>query len=228
MMKYNYDIDYIRGLLDKYYRAETSLEDEEILESFFSELNADEIPKDLASEEKMFSLMKNLHPSQEERMAPDYLMERLNSIVEKPVAAESIRKKFHNVLLYFGGSVAACILIAFTMVFIHQHKNDNPSVKMVEATHKKSETPVLIKSVETKTDLPELEHKVSEIKMSEKTHEEIEEDGFIEITDPEEAREILQNIGKLLAQNAVDTNDAMANISNSIDCYKEISKSILQ
>lgn len=227
-MKYKYDIDHIRGLLDKYYQADASPEEEEILVSFFSEVNADEIPEDLASDCKMFSLMRKLHPSQEESMAPDYLMERLNSIVEKPVVAESLGKKFHNVLLYLGGSVAACILIAFLMVFIHSHHDETPNVKMVEATHKKTETPVLVKSLETKTEMSEVGPIISEIEISAKTHDEVEEDGFIEITDPEEAREILQTIGKLLAQNAEATNDAMANISNSIDSYKEISKSILQ
>ena len=227
-MKYDYDIDYVRSLLDKYYLAETSAEEEEVLESFFNDVNTEEIPQDLASEKKLFSLMGNLHPSQQEFKTPDYLMERLNNIVEKPVSNVRLRTKLHNLILYIGGSVAACILIAFIMVFINRHKDETPNVRIVEDKHKKTEAPALVKGVETKADVPELEHKANETEISAKAHEEVGEDGFIEIDDPEKAREILQNIGKLLAQNAEETNNAMVNISNSIDSYKEISKSILQ
>lgn len=227
-MKYNYNIDYIRSLLDKYYRAETLPEDEETLEQFFSEISEDEIPEDLTSEQKMFSLMRNLRPSQEENIAPDYLMERLNSIVEKPVITKSKSNKFRNWLLFVGGSVAACLLVGFLMIFLKQPADDIPSVKIVAETQKKSETPVLAESVETEMDVPAVEQIVNEMESITKKHEDIEEDGFIEITDPKEAQEILLKIGQLLAQNAEDTHEAMANISNSIECYKEISKSILQ
>ena len=227
-MKYNYDIDHIRGLLDKYYRAETSPDDEEILEFFFREVNPEDIPEDLASERNMFVLMGKLHSSIEESIVPDKLMERLENIVERPVVADGLKKKFHNLLLYIGGSVAACILIAFIIVFMHQHKDDSPGVKVLAETQQNSDSPILINSEEEPICVPAVKDKVSEIEIPIDKHEVIEEDGFMEITDPEEAREILQNIGKLLAQNAVDTNDAIVNISSSIDSYKEISKSILQ
>ena len=228
MMKYNYDIDYIRGLLDKYYRAETSPEEEETLVTFFREVNPDEIPEYLASERKMFVLMGNIHSSKEDSVVPDNLMQQLENIFERPVVTDSHRKKFHNLLLYIGGSVAACILIAFIIGFMYQHKDDSPNVKVLAEMQKTSGTPVLVQGVEDPTYVPDVDNKVSEVEIPKEKHDEAEEDGFIEITDPEEAREILQNIGKLLAQNAVDTNDAMANISSSIDSYKEISKSILQ
>ena len=228
MMKYNYDIDYIRGLLDKYYRAETSPKEEETLVTFFREVNPDEIPEYLASERKMFVLMGNIHSSKEDSVVPDNLMQQLENIFERPVVTDSHRKKFHNLLLYIGGSVAACILIAFIIGFMYQHKDDSPNVKVLAEMQKTSGTPVLVQGVEDPTYVPDVDNKVSEVEIPKEKHDEAEEDGFIEITDPEEAREILQNIGKLLAQNAVDTNDAMANISSSIDSYKEISKSILQ
>ncbi len=227
-MKYNHDIDYIRRLLDKYYRAETLPEEEEILESFFREANPVDIPNGLESEQKMFALIENMHPSQEESLPPDDLLERLSSIVEKPVAEERIRKKFHKGFIYFAGSVAACIIIGFLIVFMQQHNNDAPNVRIVAETKEKSDLPVLEKIVETKTEMPEVGNRLDEVKLTASNENEEAADGFIEITDPEEAREILQKIGQLLAQNAEDTNDAMANISNSIDSYKEISKSILQ
>ena len=228
MMKYNYDIDHIRGLLDKYYRAVSSPEEEEMLETFFREVNPDDIPEDLASERKMFVLMGNIHSSIEESIVPDKLMEQLENVVERPVVADGLRTKFYKMLLYIGGSVAACILIAFIIGFMYQHKDDSPNVKVLAEMQKTSGTPVLVQGEEDPTYVPDVDNKVSEVEIPKEKHDEAEEDSFIEITDPEEAREILQNIGKLLAKNAEDTNYAMANIGNSIDSYKEISKSILQ
>ena len=227
-MKYNCDIDYIRDLLDKYYQAETSPEDEEILEAFFSEVNPDDIPEDLASERKMFVLMRNLHSSTEESLVPDKLMDQLEHIVERPVVTDGFRKKLYRKLLYIGGSVAACIIIASFMVFMHQSKDDSTNVKVLAETQKTFDAPVILQGEEEPTYVQVVENKINEAEIPKQIHEEMEEDGFIEITDPEEAREILQNIGKLLAQNAEDTNYAMANIGNSIDSYKEISKTILQ
>ena len=227
-MKYNYDIDHIRGLLDKYYRAVSSPEDEEMLETFFREVNPDDIPEDLASERKMFVLMGKLHSSIEDSIVPDNLMEQLENIVERPAVADGLRTKFYKMLLYIGGSVAACIIIAFLIVFMHQRKDYSPSVKVLAETQNTSDAPVIVQGEEEPIYVPDVENKVSVAEIPKHKHEEMEEDGFIEITDPEEAREILQNIGKLLAKNAEDTNYAMANIGNSIDSYKEISKSILQ
>lgn len=53
-------------------------------------------------------------------------------------------------------------------------------------------------------------------------------DGFIEVTDPEEVKKIALGIGKLLAHNSEKTNDAISHISTTIDSYKEITKSILK
>ena len=47
MMKNNNDLDYIRLLLEKYYNADTTCDEEEILRVFFSETNAPDIPKDM-------------------------------------------------------------------------------------------------------------------------------------------------------------------------------------
>lgn len=53
-------------------------------------------------------------------------------------------------------------------------------------------------------------------------------EGFIEVTDPEEVKKIALGIGKLLAHNSEKTNDAISHISTTIDSYKEITKSILK
>ena len=54
------------------------------------------------------------------------------------------------------------------------------------------------------------------------------EDGFIEITDPEEAERIVMEIGRLLASNTQKTNEAILHLEKTVDEYKEITKSILR
>ena len=55
-----------------------------------------------------------------------------------------------------------------------------------------------------------------------------QEDGYIEITDPEEAEKIIIEIGRLLAANSQKTNEAIRHLEKTIDDYKELTKSILQ
>ncbi len=229
-MNCNQDIDYIRSLLSRYYLAETSPEDEEILERFFSDVDITEIPEDLVSDKKMFDLTRQLHPAPDDCPVPDDLSDRLNRIVETPTPRNvPVRKKrIRLILRYLSGAAAACILLAIAVAFMRQSQPAGQDVKVVAETPWESETPVIVAQSEGVIDQPEEESVASVNKSISGQRKEQAEDGLVEITDPEEAREILLNIGKLLARNAEDTNDAIAHIGNSIDCYKEITKSILQ
>ncbi len=227
-MKYNKNFDHIRRLLDKYYRAESTADDEEILERFFSMQDCDDLPEDLAAEQKLFSLMDQLHQNEEEIEAPVFLFDNITSIMEKPVNSRINKRSIWNILRYVGGSVAACILIAI-IVSIHRHVDTTTYEKLVSETQTSPNSPTQEKNVEKTEVVSKIETNVSEEEAPSKTQNEVDgEDGFIEITDPEKAQEILLKIGKLLAHNADDTNEALAQVSNSIDCYKELSKSILQ
>lgn len=236
MMNCNYDIDHIRRLLDRYYRAETSPEDEETLGRFFSEVNGADMPEDLAADQKVFTAMMDLHPMPDECVVPDNLLDKLNSIVEqtKPMPAVKPQKKFHNILRYSGIAAAACIALAIIMVFMRPTENESPidmeyTAEVVSEMPKEvPEVPVLAESSKPEMVEPKVDHHAKKAESTAITQNEAEEDGFIEITDPEEAQEILLKIGKLLVQNAEETNKAISDIGNSIDSYKEISKSILQ
>lgn len=56
----------------------------------------------------------------------------------------------------------------------------------------------------------------------------ISDDGFIEITDPEEAEKIMLEIGRLLATNTKQSNEAIQHLEKTVDEYKELTKSILK
>lgn len=235
MMKDNFDIDYIRSLLDRYYRAETSPDEETFLESFFSEVRFDDIPLDLASSKKLFDITKQLHPTIEDSEVPDELIDKLNCIVEKPMLLSEGRrlKNFNNILRYFGVASVACAALAIIMVFMRPAEKVTPAEKgytaeVVSGKSDEPEIPILIEPAEDYGIAPETEPRANKHEPLNETQSTIDEDGFIEITDPAEAQRIMLEIGKLLAQNANEVNNAMCDISNSLENYKEISKSILQ
>lgn len=235
MMKGNFDIDYIRSLLDRYYRAETSPDEETILESFFSEVRFDDLPIDLASSKKLFDITKQLHPTIEDSEVPDRLIDKLNCIVEKPMLISEGRrlKNFHNILRYFGFASAACVALAIIMVFMRPSEKVTPAEKgytaeVISGKSDEPDIPILIEPVEDNGIATEIEPRANRNNPLAEAQSTIDEDRFIEIRDPAEAQRIMLEIGKLLAQNASEVNNAMCDISNSLENYKEISKSILQ
>ncbi len=236
-MKDNYDINRVRKLLIRYYSAETSPDEEEYLERFFSDVDIADLPDDLASSRKIFAITMQLRPSITECEVPDNLTDKLNSIIAKQQPASPAKglTKFQSILRYSGVAVAACIALSFIMVFMRQYVNDSLKVKdydaeVVAETSKDPHKSVSFKIPETETELhvPEMEHLARQAKTTEKIQDNEDEDGFLEITDPAEAQRIMLEIGKLLAQNASETQIALCDVANSFESYKEISKSILQ
>lgn len=238
-MKYINDIEYIRSLLDRYYRADTTPDEERTIESFFHDTDPTEIPDDMITDARLFSLMKETHPILSESDIPDSLLEKINGILEEPTSppAHKRRKMIFRILRYSGVAVAACIGMAIiTLKPFGQHQETNPTISsrtetLITDDHSYE---AMISDVRVLTIVKSrIESHASEEKPTGKvgapthTHKKAT-DGFIEITDPEEARKIALSIGKLLAQNADRTNDALAQIGNSIDSYKDLTKSILQ
>lgn len=237
-MKYDNDINTIRHLLDKYYRAETSPDEEERIGTFFSEMDHAYIPEDMVADARLFSLMKETHTLPSECEVPDDLIDKLNGIVETPIPSTTYSewRRIFKIFKYSGIAVAACAAWAIIMFKpFEQHTETNPILNnqpdMIHdkrtAEIKENEESVLtiVKSQSDKYAFAEKQ--IGEMTETEQSPAEAS-DGFIEITDPEEARKIAMSIGNLLAQNAGKTNDAMMQIENSIDSYKEITKSILQ
>lgn len=238
-MRYDNDITRIRHLLEKYYRAETSPEDEERIGTFFSEMDHADIPEDMMADARLFSLMKETHTLPSECEAPDDLIEKLNGIVETPLPSISYSgsSRIFKILKHSGIAVAACAAWAIIMfkpfgqlpetttITSHGIENMIPDNHTAEIKENEESVLTIVKSQPDRYAFAEKQS--GEVTETEQTPEEAS-DGFIEITDPEEAKKIAMSIGNLLALNAGKTNDAMMQIENSIDSYKEITKSILQ
>ncbi len=248
-MKYDRDINNIRLLLDRYYRAETTAEEEQELEYFFSEAAPSDIPEDMKADASLFGLMSRSHPLPSDSIVPEDLMERLNAIVEESKDRPTSRRYpwVFKILRYSGVAAAACIVWAIVSLLPSPKQSmteDRPALAHETASlDPPKDRPALAEetaSLERTKDRPALAEKaasmeptkdrpaLAKVKRRPQPPKAEQSDGFIEITDPEEARKIALSIGKLLAQNADRTNDALAQIGNSIDSYKELTKSVLQ
>lgn len=237
-MKYDRDINNIRLLLDRYYRAETSPDEEQLLETFFKETNPADIPYDMEADAKLFELMSDTHLRPVECDIPTDLIEKINGIMDAPSSStfEKWSKGIFRILRYSGVAAAACIvlvLIILNPIGLHQGPNlsENINEEDMKGYNLSAEAEAndnVLTIVKSQAD----KYAIVDDKTNEPTEapqvQTNESDGFIEITDPEEARKIALSIRKLLAQNADRTNEALEQIGNSIDSYKELTKSILQ
>ncbi len=206
-MKPKYDITDIRRLLQRFYEGETSREEEQILEAFFID-TAVGMPDDMVADKQMFSAMKALRPTAEESELPSDLLSKLDEIVASPAPPK--RRRLPLILRY--SSIAAAAALLWSIVsLVPRLLDSNIDIPAAHTAEVVSENDTL--SIAGASDLPaELEA----------------EDGFIEITDSEEARTIALEIGRLLAQNADQSNEAISQLGSAINNYKEITKSVLQ
>lgn len=241
-MKDKKDIQNIRALLERYYEAETTREEEKELETFFTECDPKDIPEEMTADMKLFKWLETALPSSVELEATNELMTKIEEILSKPVVTPVIEKRkfWPKILRRAGIAVAACIACVIivkvagtgvtqpdstdglTAEAYINNDNDLPTLTIIRSNYEgvlaepedyfgKEEKPLHKKAV------PKARKTVV-----------TEDDGFIEITDPEEARRITMEIGRLLAQNVESTGDAVAQIGNSINSYKEIYNTILQ
>ncbi len=239
-MNKNNDIIRLRFLLQRYYEAETSPEEEDLIMSLFSEIEAVYVPEDLMADRKLFLSMKEFLPSKTNLVIPDDLLNNINlKIIATSQGATKRRKqKWKKPFFYIGTVAAACVIFAFGIHYLNlsnipksptiDNRAENPVV-IHETSHSIASDPV-----ETKMTSEKLEKMpTAQSNKPQRVHEMAEEvglpneaDGYIEITDPEEAREIVLEIGRLLANNSKKANEATRMVENTIDEYKEITKSI--
>lgn len=236
-MKNKHDLYNIQVLLHKYYEAKTTPDEEKFIESFFSESDADTLPYNLADDKKLFSSMAELHTKLAEFEIPDSLIDKMNAITED--SDDMTHIKWNRHLEY--GVVATCIcLLAIGIKWmttpyvdtsqLHKHvpvssiqqsaqlSSDVPNGKTVDEPLKPSKRERLTEYSE---------HRKSNEKAKMPTSS-TEADGYIEITDPEEAEKIIIEIGRLLTDNSKKTNEAILNLEKTVVEYKEITKSILK
>lgn len=239
-MNNNLNIDKMRFLLHKYYEAETTHDEELLLESLFLDTPEDEIPEDMADDAKLFSAIAGLHPSEADLEIPDDLFEKISEISKNPDTNHPIKihRRLERRIVYALAVACVCILLALGMKWMTAPSDIN-SKPFEYASESPAEEPanpqVLPNEVKTQTTSPdpELTSKAHRPNRSNVMVENVDvsnelEDGFIEITDPEEAEKIVLEIGRLLATNSQKTNEAIRHLEKTVDEYKEITKSIIQ
>ncbi|MDE6279052.1 MAG: hypothetical protein K2M05_03685 [Paramuribaculum sp.] len=220
-MNNNFDINHIRLLLGKYYEGATSLTEEEQLAAFFNEADDNLIPKDMLADKKLFAAMKELQPRLSESEIPGDLIGMIDEIISQPEVKQSSAdngKKPRLFIRYSALAAAAALLWAIiTLMPDFANKNADMPVELtaevvVHSPAGEYDDTATTLSVAASTDITADE----------------ENDNYIEITDPEEARKIVTEIGMLLAQNLDRSNEAISQIGTTFNNYKEITKTILQ
>lgn len=201
-MKNDIDIGSIECLLHRYYRADTSPEEEASLEDFFSETDVADLPDNMVADRELFSLLRGLHDSPSGSEVPEALARKMELIA---ASGSTDRRSRILAFLRYSGVAAAVAMIAvlFTVIPRFAPGAEAPaSGSLIAAAEVDGYS-----SVEEDDDFDAV---------------------FIDIDDPEEAGKIVQEIASLLVWDIDVTSDAIAQISRTIDEYNQISKSILQ
>ncbi len=241
-MNKNIDLTKLRFLLHKYYEAETSPEEEYWLVSMFSEIKEEDCPEDLSDDRKLFVSMINLLPSPTDMQAPDNLPVKIKESISESSChiAKDSKKKWKKPFTYASAVAVACMVLAFGVryIFVSGLQNSPIIENQTEKTYTSSDTPnsiisdtpVSTKRPETIEPMQPIEHPKTQRKITVAEHraKPKTDDGYIEITDPEEAQKIILEIGTLLAMNSQKTNEATQMVANTVEEYKEITKTILK
>lgn len=103
------DYKYIEQLLERYFEAQTTLNEEQILRSFFSQ--EDEVPEHLRQYQPLFTLRQSLHD--EETLGADF-DEKMLRLVDNPSTVKArtitLRHRFQPLL-----KAAAIVLLFLTL-----------------------------------------------------------------------------------------------------------------
>lgn len=124
------DYKYINQLLDRYWKGETSLEEEEILRAFFSQ---DELPAELKPYQALFSY--EMGEAKQEALGDDFDQKMMAMIedeyTKKPNKAKVISLTERLTPLFKAAAVVAIILTLGNAVQVPFQSNDIDSVENV-------------------------------------------------------------------------------------------------
>ena len=100
------DYNHIENLLKRYYNAQTSEQEEQVLKDFFCH---EEVPSHLQAEKEMFLQLQAMD-------APEGLEERLGNLIDQwELSEQKAQKKHHIFRLQWIGSIAASLLLLIGM-----------------------------------------------------------------------------------------------------------------
>ena len=238
-MKDKFHIDYIRHLLNKYYEGDTTLEEEFLLEAFFRDTPSCEIPEDMAIDSRLFTSLGLFHAGASEMEIPDDLFERISEIsVSNALHNDEIQRNRAIQIGYIFAAACACLILILGIRWVSTTTDrstktfgyaSEETTKLPEPLSEKSpEEKVIPEASKTPSISTAVTHNRKNTIAENAEESNRMEDGFIEITDQEEAEKIVMEIGRLLASNTQKTNEAILHLEKTVEEYKEITKSILQ
>ena len=105
------DLNEIKELLEKYYRGETSLQEEERLKTFFARA---QVPESLAPDKKFFTALAE----KDNKESDEVFQANLEYLIEREWQKES-KRRFIIRPSWVGGIAAAAVILF--LVFIHQN-----------------------------------------------------------------------------------------------------------
>lgn len=230
----------IEQLMSKFFSGATTPAEERELEMFFSETDLTELPEDMLAFREMISAIDGCRPTPEETQVPADLIEKLDTITRVPSPKMTATKTGRRWKIWALSGAAACIL-AFVLCLMPASDVTQLPVKQIARVETPASRPgeaakeVFVEpeshaepAVAPRKRVAKANVKATRKSTVPKAETPTEETGFIEVTDPEEVAKIVEDIGKLLAQNVEMTNHAISNLEQSIEYHREISKSLLQ
>lgn len=124
------DYKYINQLLDRYWKGETSLEEEQILRSFFSQIC---VPEELAKYRPLFNYEQT--ETKTDRLGDDF-DERIMSMIDEPqklkVKAQPIRISQRFAPLFKAAAMVAIVLTLTQAAQLSFQSNDASNTAMPE------------------------------------------------------------------------------------------------
>ena len=230
-MKDKPNIPYIRTLLHKYYEAETTPEEEQLLESFFIDSPEEEIPEDMNDDKKILSSFAELHADSSKMDVPADLVKNIYSLTEDYDGRNSGKTQSNWKRITVYATAAACISLVLTLGI---KWITSSAVQTAETAGHTTETSFKQPQQQpaAHNEVNEVSGALDEIYMATNTSQRKgmttatstpdfdEGNGYIEITDPEEAQKILMEIGRLLAVNSQKTNEAIQHLEKQLTIIK--------
>lgn len=206
--KHIIDTDTARTLLARWYDGNTSAEEEDALTTYFT--HAEDIPEDMTADAAIFAMPT----AKSDKMSADIPADLLAE-VNGAIISEKIRKRRRNIW-YVAASAAACVCVALVLgINGNSDLNNTDDKPYIAEVKKDTTTPVKTETTISASQIKEsmeAEAKPEAPKHTTPTYAaaqapQVKYD-YIEITDPEEAARLQQEIAEMLSKNIDESSHA--------------------
>lgn len=141
------DYKYIEQLLDRYWRCETSLEEEQILRAFFQQ---DNIPASMRRYQSLF--VYEIEEKQHDALGEDFDKKMLSLIAEEESKAKVITFHKRLIPLFRAAAIVAIVLTLGNALQVAFQPKDEPVGYVATGVEQQNEGPSVAKADSTKLD----------------------------------------------------------------------------